>query len=104
MFIYRLLNGRTDVLEAIRASYKDYVAIQLFRGLSTDARDFWKTYLDGYTRNKLPLNLAGKRVRADAGVTILRKQLAPDLLPKLNHLAREYNSSLFRSALPPICM
>jgi amino acid adenylation domain-containing protein len=95
----RLLNGRTDALERLRASYKDYVAIQLFRGLSTDARDFWKSYLNGYTRNKLPFNLPGKRVRADAGVTILRHQLPPDLLPKLNRLAQEQRSSLFEICL-----
>nr|WP_237179257.1 non-ribosomal peptide synthetase [Paenibacillus sp. MMS18-CY102] len=69
-----ILTGQTVHSPVLKASYKDYVAIQMARQSSEETGRFWKDYLSGYTRNKLPFNLAGKRIAEASGIAIYRKQ------------------------------
>ncbi len=84
-----LLQGKEESRGALKASYKDYVAIQLFRKSSDESRLFWKSYLAGYTRSKLPFNLAGKPIGRDRSVVIYRNQLEPDLVHLLDDMTQK---------------
>ena len=46
----RLLHGGVVSEEPLKASYKDYVGIQLSRNSSQETEQFWKRELEGYTR------------------------------------------------------
>ncbi|QMV44171.1 non-ribosomal peptide synthetase [Cohnella cholangitidis] len=72
-----LVAGKPYTFPALKATYKDYVAIQQSRQESEETRRFWKDCLQGYTRNKLPFNLAGKVIGEQAGNAIYRKQVDP---------------------------
>ncbi|MBD3919136.1 amino acid adenylation domain-containing protein [Paenibacillus sp. PR3] len=89
-----LLSGRNEHLTPLKASYKDYVAQQLFHKYSDGSRLFWQQYLDGYTRSKLPFNLTGKQIRREPSVVIYRKQLESGLLRSLEKTVSETGYSI----------
>ncbi|EFM11229.1 amino acid adenylation domain protein [Paenibacillus curdlanolyticus YK9] len=85
-----LLKGQAVQSPALKASYKDYVAIQMARQSSEETKRFWKDYLGGYTRNKLPFNLAGKRVAEASGIAIYRKQADAETSAALTKLSQQH--------------
>ncbi len=76
------LAGNIDVLNInsippLQSSYKDYCAIQLGKELSGKSVDYWKSYLSGFTRNKLPFNLSGKKLSESKGMRRSGRYLGP---------------------------
>ena len=78
----------------LESSYKDYCALQLGKGESAEAAAFWKDKLSGCARNKLPFNYSGKRKRDSIGMDMVHRLPSPDLLHRLDTLARKNRVSL----------
>ncbi len=55
-------------LPSMPHDYKSYTAVQMVRQEAAESLDFWKTYLTGYTRCKLPFNYSGKKKRDTGGM------------------------------------
>lgn len=89
-----LVKGKGYSLHPLKSSYKDYVAIQLYRQASDDTRSFWRNYLDGYTRNKLPFNLVGKRISERSANVIYRRSVDPGTWQLLTKLAEQHRYTL----------
>ncbi|MCX8130080.1 MAG: amino acid adenylation domain-containing protein [Clostridia bacterium] len=90
----RLVKGDKYENQKLMSSYKDYVAMCISRKASERVRDYWKNILKGYTRNKLPFNFAGKKIRSLTGSRILSADLNPELLKTLERKAKEYNCTV----------
>ena len=90
----RLIKAESFEAARLRRSYKDYVAISLVRKTSEKNREYWKNILSGYTRNKLPFNISGKKLNGMLGSKIYRKELGKELLEKLDKHAKEYKCSV----------
>ncbi len=58
------LNG----LEDLKHSYKDFCALNLAKKANLDNQEYWKQLLAGYTRNKLPFNISGKKLNQELGM------------------------------------
>jgi acyl carrier protein len=93
------LRGVTPGVEPLKSSYKDYVAINLNRADTsgeTGARtlEFWKKYLQGFTRNKLPFNISGRKIGNTGGSRILRRSFDIQLEQGLEQKTVDYQCSL----------
>lgn len=78
------LCSQNDIMEIkalpkLAKNYKDYTAINIGRENSPKALDFWKDHLDGYSRNKLPFNLSGKKISDELGMERIGKYFDPKL-------------------------
>ncbi|WP_372339124.1 amino acid adenylation domain-containing protein [Cohnella sp. WQ 127256] len=90
----RLLHGGVVSAEPLKASYKDYVGIQLSRNSSLETEQFWKRELEGYTRNKLPFNLGAKQIENRPESAIYRSEIDQELLVALDRLTRDQGFTL----------
>jgi amino acid adenylation domain-containing protein len=68
-------------------SYKDYCAWVLGRQNSDECIQFWRDYLNGYTRNKLPFNYTGQKHAAAGGMLHVERVLDETLRDALEDLA-----------------
>lgn len=91
---HELKAGRSYDIQPLKSSYKDYVAIQLARELSEETQRFWQEKLSHYPRNKLPFNLAGKKLNNETGIRTHRKDFDASWLHPLEKLAKQYRCSL----------
>lgn len=89
-----LIRGEDIKLPSLKSSYKDYVALNMGRKASDRVRGFWKENLGGYSRNKLPFNLSGKKIRDMKGSRILQRDLGADLRKALEARAKAYGCTL----------
>lgn len=78
----------------LKSSYKDYCAIALARNDTDAPMRFWKQTLEGYTRNKLPFNISGKRKNERLGMLIIEQSLEDSLLTGLQSYAADNKVSL----------
>lgn len=85
----RLGRGESFGLQALKSSYRDYVAINLCRRASDTTREFWREFLRGYSRLKLPFNISSKRLGHEGGVRIMRRDLGPALLGLIEGAAKD---------------
>ena len=90
----RLIQGEQDEMQKLNSSYKDYVAINLTRRISEKTRGFWKEFLKGHSKNKLPFNISGKRISGMGGSRIIKGNLGKELLYRLGELSKELNCSV----------
>lgn len=90
----RLIKAESVEMTRLQRSYKDYVAVSLVRKTSEKNKEYWKNILGGYTRNKLPFNISGKKLNGMLGSKIYRKELGKALLEKLEIHAKEYKCSV----------
>ncbi len=90
----RQFQGETSPLEPLCSSYKDYVAINLSRQTGDQAREFWKEYLQGFTRNKLPFNFSSRKINNLRESRILRRSFPANLPGLLEQKARYYQCAL----------
>jgi len=88
-----LAGGSPADLPVLKYSYKDYCAILLGREKSKLPDSYWKTLLDGYTRNKLPFNYKGLKVGSETGMKHVSRTVNGDLLSKLTSLAAHHQLS-----------
>jgi amino acid adenylation domain-containing protein len=65
-------------LTTLKSTFKDYTAIQLGRETSGDALAFWTKHLAGFTRNKLPFNLSGKRISSELGMRKIQRSFSKE--------------------------
>lgn len=89
------LCANPDVMELkalppLASTFKDYTAIQIGREVSGKAVDFWKNYLAGYTRNKLPFNLSGKKISDELGMVKIQRSFKPEVSKAIERLKEEY--------------
>ncbi len=89
-----LVADKPYTLPVLKATYKDYVAIQQSRQASDETRRYWKRYLDGYTRSKLPFNLAGKRISENPVNAICRKQVDSRMWDSIAKFSQRYRYSM----------
>ncbi|WP_256758213.1 non-ribosomal peptide synthetase [Cohnella sp. WQ 127256] len=89
-----LVAGKPHSLPSLKANYKDYVAIQMSKQASDETRRFWRGYLDGYTRSKLPFNLAGKRISEQEGHAIHRQQVDSHIWETVNKFSQQHRYSM----------
>lgn len=73
-------------LPELKSTYKDYTAINIGRQNSGAAIAFWKEHLDGYSRNKLPFNLSGKRISDELGMKRVGKYFSDELSAGIEEL------------------
>ncbi|WP_019421600.1 non-ribosomal peptide synthetase [Paenibacillus sp. OSY-SE] len=93
--IYNTLKQKKEyALVPLKSSYKDYVAIGLAKELSTDAKKFWKNTLKGYTRNKMPFNISGKKINNISGIRVYRRDFDSTWLDALDKQAYRYGCTL----------
>ncbi|MEW9702942.1 amino acid adenylation domain-containing protein, partial [Paenibacillus sp. SI8] len=78
----------------LRSSYKEYVALNAFRQADGKTGDWWREFLEGYTRGKLPFNIARKPMTATASSAIIKRPLAPQLVSRLEAVAGTYGSTV----------
>jgi tyrocidine synthetase-3 len=90
----RLIQGEQDEMQKLNSRYKDYVAINLTRRISEKTRGFWKEFLKGHSKNKLPFNISGKRISGMGGSRIIKGNLGKELLYRLGELSKELNCSV----------
>ena len=90
----RLMDGQAAELKSLKTSYKDYVAITLGSAAEEKTRRFWKEYLNGYTRNKLPFNMSGKKINNVTGTGRVLRNLGSELMEKLEKQAAKYNCTV----------
>ena len=90
----RLKNGGEYIAEKLKSSYRDYVAYNLGRKASEKTREYWRETLKGYTRNKLPFNISNRKSGGEGRSRILRRDLDPGLLNKLEEKAGKLNCTL----------
>ncbi len=90
------LENAPDGLEPapLRFSYKDYVALNAYKQADARTEQFWTTFLSGYTRGKLPFNLARKPLDKDGSSTIIRRTLAPELSGRLEQQSGKYGCTV----------
>ncbi|MDP4180346.1 MAG: amino acid adenylation domain-containing protein [Bacillota bacterium] len=92
---YHLLEeGKRYEPQGTKSSYRDYVAINLSRGISDVSRDYWKNTLEGFNRNKLPFNISNKKINNARGSKIYRGSLGQELLLELSKKAKLWGCSL----------
>lgn len=84
-------NGRH--LSPLKHSYKDYCAITLGRQYASDIESYWKTLLQDYTRNKLPFNYKGLKIKEAYGMKKVQRIIDKDLLNRLNRVAVDHQLS-----------
>jgi amino acid adenylation domain-containing protein len=79
-----------DALSELKSSFKDYTAIQLGRETSGNAVQFWKEHLNGFTRNKLPFNLSGKRISAELGMKKIQRSFNSETSKAIEQIREKY--------------
>jgi hypothetical protein len=79
---------------SLKHSYRDYAAIMHGRQTSSVTADFWRQTLSGYTRNKLPFNITGKRRNSTSGMKSLYRYLDRSLLKGLESVAAGHEVSV----------
>ncbi|WP_415838968.1 amino acid adenylation domain-containing protein [Pseudoalteromonas maricaloris] len=84
----RLKDGHRDLIPAPESTYRDYVAINLYRSCSDQTQVFWKDYLQNYNRMKLPFNYAGKPISSSKMMTAVKGEVDASLLRKLQQLTQ----------------
>lgn len=89
-----LLRGEISRLEPLKSTFKDYVALNLARGISEETQRFWKTLLKDYSRNKLLFNPTGKKINNLNTSKIVVKDFGHDLLKKLEYQARKHGVTI----------
>ncbi len=89
-----LLKGIEYRHENLKNSYKDYVALNISRKASEKVREYWRETMKGYSRNKLPFNLSGKKLNNLTGSRILQRELDGKLLKALEEKARYYTCAV----------
>jgi amino acid adenylation domain-containing protein len=78
---------------SLKHSYKDYCALSLGRQLAPGTETWWKNLLQGYTRNKLPFNYKGVRIKEAYGMKKVQQTIEGKLLQQLNRLAADHEVS-----------
>ncbi|WP_426454578.1 amino acid adenylation domain-containing protein [Paenibacillus sp. S-38] len=78
----------------LRSSYKQYVALNAFRQADEMTGEWWREFLKGYTRGKLPFNIARKPMAGTASSAIIKRALSPLLASRLEAAARTYGITL----------
>ncbi len=74
--------------QPVEHGYKDYVAINLARSTSGNAAEFWKRYLQDYSRMKLPFNYGSRPISDETGMRILRGYVGRERLQSLMQRTR----------------
>ncbi|MBX9705298.1 MAG: amino acid adenylation domain-containing protein, partial [Gammaproteobacteria bacterium] len=76
------------LIQQPKHTYKDYVAINLARSTSDNARLFWQDYLKNYSRMKLPFNYGGRPISTEVTMHVLHGHASQALLQSLQQHAR----------------
>lgn len=74
-------------LPALKHSYKDYCAIVLGRKKNERVDNYWKSLLEGYSRNKLPFNYKGLKIAEVQGMRKAFRVLDNSLHEQIANLA-----------------
>lgn len=93
VFKTELANYRGEPLPPLKHSYKDYCALSLGRQQAADIEQYWSNLLQGYTRNKLPFNYKGLKIRDGFGMRKVQRAIDLQLLDQLNKLAARHHLS-----------
>ncbi len=83
-----------SALPPLATGYRDYVAVTLGRKGSAETTAFWRRYLAGHERSKLPFNRARRQLGTDTAMQIRRRDLGGELLERLRRQAARYELSL----------
>jgi tyrocidine synthetase-3 len=94
-----LLANDGEPLPELRSSYGDYCALALGRSQAKRSRAFWKRYMEGYVRSRLPFNYTGQRISTDGGMRSIARRLDGKLLAGLHRFASNAGVSLKAACL-----
>ncbi|MGY4761753.1 non-ribosomal peptide synthetase [Paenibacillus caseinilyticus] len=81
-------------LAPLRSSYKQYVAMNAFRQADEKTGEWWREFLRGCTRGKLPFNIARKPMAGTASSAIIKRPLAPVLVSRLEAASGTYGITM----------
>ncbi|WP_426454579.1 amino acid adenylation domain-containing protein [Paenibacillus sp. S-38] len=81
-------------LPPLRTSYKEYVALNAYKQADEKTAEFWRAFLAGSTRGKLPFNMARKPRSSTAPSAMINKTVDPGLVRRLEEGARAYGCTV----------
>ncbi|MEW9702949.1 amino acid adenylation domain-containing protein, partial [Paenibacillus sp. SI8] len=85
---------RSFELPPLRNSYKEYVALNAYKQADGKTAEFWREYLAGCTRGKLPFNIARKQRPSTAPSAIINRTVESGLVRKLEEGAKAYGCTV----------
>lgn len=90
----QLLSHGYSALPVLKHTYKDYCAISLGKKGNARIAEFWRKYLEGYTRCKLPFNYSGKRKRSGFGMIRISRTINPEIAERLEQASQRHSFSV----------
>ncbi|MGF7029123.1 amino acid adenylation domain-containing protein/non-ribosomal peptide synthase protein (TIGR01720 family) [Paenibacillus mucilaginosus] len=81
-------------LPPLRTSYKEYVALNAYKQADGKTAEFWREFLAGSTRGKLPFNIARKQRSSTTPSAMINKPVEPGLVRKLEEGSRAYGCTV----------